>query len=62
MLGIVYERNRINAIEKQGNGLIAVRDDPSARGFAIREAVAGTLSPESLRDTRETKLIGLRGT
>ena len=52
MLGIEYEGNRIIEIEKQGDGLIAVHDDPSTRGFSIREAVAGTLSPESHRDTR----------
>ncbi|KAD4179022.1 hypothetical protein E3N88_27613 [Mikania micrantha] len=31
-------RNRINEIEKQGSGLIVVRDGPSAKGFAVREA------------------------
>ncbi|KAD4585465.1 hypothetical protein E3N88_23066 [Mikania micrantha] len=30
-------RNRTNEIEKQGSGLIAVRDGPSVRGFASRE-------------------------
>ncbi|KAD4981743.1 hypothetical protein E3N88_18414 [Mikania micrantha] len=30
-------RNRIIKIEKQGSGLIAVRDGPSAKGFAVRE-------------------------
>ncbi|KAD4180326.1 hypothetical protein E3N88_28917 [Mikania micrantha] len=36
-LGIEYERNRVIKIEKQGNGPIAVREEPMAKGFAIRE-------------------------
>ncbi|KAD5960594.1 hypothetical protein E3N88_12066 [Mikania micrantha] len=60
MLGIGYERNRIIEIEKHVYGPVAVCDTPLANGFAIREAVARTLSPEYLRDTRKTNLIGLR--
>ncbi|KAD5802968.1 hypothetical protein E3N88_14328 [Mikania micrantha] len=56
---IGYERNRINEIEKQWSGLIAVRDGPSAKDFAVREANRESRLPNYIaaKTVRKTEFV-----
>ncbi|KAD4385311.1 hypothetical protein E3N88_25479 [Mikania micrantha] len=45
---IEYGKNRIVEIEKHENGLIAVREDPMAKGFVVREANRESGLPNSV--------------
>ncbi|KAD5802555.1 hypothetical protein E3N88_13915 [Mikania micrantha] len=54
------QRNRIIEIEKQGSGLIAVRDGPSAKGFAVREAnwesrLPNPIAPLEIKESVENR-------
>ncbi|KAD6796217.1 hypothetical protein E3N88_07113 [Mikania micrantha] len=58
MLGIDYERNRINEIENQGNGLIAVRDGPLARSFAARDENRESRLPNPVAPLKHKEGLG----